>query len=285
MPTKTKAETAEASKDLVPTNDTLPAGMTQEDLDALLAQQDEDMVDDGHVSTPIIKIGQGLTREVQDGEAEAGEFIDSLSGEGLGTKISFITSYYQTGRFAADRDSGKAYVAFGSLIPENWADLVGEEWVGTPFDQHPDAEEVFKQRVNDKEIEWGKGPKISTTHNFTGFALIPSVDPDEPDEMRPARLSLQRTNMRAVRNWKDYKRTKLRNKPFWDMTFDLSTAKNSYARGVAYNLVVKPGRKTTPDERSAAAELARAVAAGRVTDNQAADEKAAPPQAEGALSV
>jgi hypothetical protein len=275
------------STEVAVVEDTLPAGMTQEELDALLASQEDEMADDGSISTPIIKIGQGLTREVQEGEAEAGEFIDSLAGEGLGTKIDFIVAYYQTGRFAADRDTGKAYVAFGPTIPANWADLVGEEWVGTAFDEHPDAEEKYKERVNAKEIEWGKGPKISTTHNFTGFALIPSVDPDEPDEMRPARLSLQRTNMKAVRDWKSFKKTRLRNKPFWDLVFNLSTAQNKYLRGVAYNLVVKPGRATDAEERMAAAELARAVAAGRVRDNSAtsADESAPAPADNGGLAV
>lgn len=262
--------------------------MTQEDLDAILAQQEEEFSEDTSLIAPIIKIGQGLTREVQDGDAEAGEFIDSLAHEGLGTKISFITAYYQPGRFAADRDTGKAYVAFTKLIPENWAELVGEEFVGTPFDQHPDAEEVYKERVNNKEIEWGKGPAISTTHNFTGFALIPSVDPDEPDELRPARFSLQRTNMKAVRDWQSFKKTRLRNKPYWDLVFDLGTKKNSYTRGVAYNLTVRPGRPTNADERQAAGELARAVVAGRVNDNSTGDavaDAATAPDSGGGLGV
>ena len=267
-------------------NDSLPEGVTQEELDALLAQQ-EDEFDDGFVQIPIFKIGQGLTREVQDGEAEAGEFIDTLQGEGVGTAIGFIVSYFQKGRFAADRDTNKAYVAFGDTIPENWADLVGEEWVGTPFAEHPDAEETYKQRVNAKEIPWGKGPLISTTSNFTGFAVIPSIDPDEPDELRPARLSLQRTNNKVASKWLRLKSSALRNKPFWDLVFDLGTSKEQYSRGVAYNLTVAKGRPTTPDERTLAVELARTVAAGRVNDNQAdtADGVAPEPEAKGGLGV
>lgn len=276
-----KATTALATKD-----DLLPAGMTQDELDSLLAQQ-EDEFGDEPLSTPIIKIGQGLTREVQDGNAEAGEFIDSLTGDGIGDAIGFIVAYYQPGRFAADRDTNKAYVAFGPTIPENWASLVGEEFVGTAFVEHPDAEETYKERVNNKEIEWGKGPLISTTHNFTGFAIVPSVDPDDPDELRPARLSLQRTNNGAVRDWKAYKRTRLRGKAFWDIVFDLTTKRKEYARGVAYNLVVKPGRVTSADEREQAAELARAVAAGRVSDNSTGTgaEATVAPDAGGGLAV
>lgn len=266
--------------------DTLPGTVSQEELDALLAQQEGEFGDD-LLQTPILKIGQGLTREVQNGDAEAGEFIDTLQGEGIGTAIGFIVAYYQKGRFAANRDSGRAYVAFGERIPANWEPLVGAEWVDTPFSEHPDAEETFKQRVNDKEIEWGKGPLISTTHNFTGLAVVPSPDPDEEDELRPARLSLQRTNMAAVRKWMTFKRATLRGRPFWDVVFDLTTDKNTYARGVAYNLSVKVGRKTTPEERGLAVELSQAVAAGRVVDNSATDaaKDKVEPDAGGGLGV
>src|SRR5690349_14441206 len=124
--------TAVAVKD-----DTLPEGVTQEELDALLAQQ-EDEFDDGFVQVPIYKIGQGLTREVQEGNAEAGEFIDTRQGEGVGTKIGFSVAYFQKGRCAAGRETGKAYVAFGDTIRDNWSDLVGKKWVGQPFVEHPD---------------------------------------------------------------------------------------------------------------------------------------------------
>lgn len=264
----------------------LPEGYTQEDLDAIMAQQEDEFSDDVLI-TPILKIGQGLTREVQEGNAEAGEFIDSLTSEGLGTKVGFIVAYYQKGRFAADRDTNKAYTAFGDTIPEHWEPLVGAQWVGTRFDEHPDAEEKYAHRVNvEKEMEWGKGPLISTTHNFTGYVIAPGIDGEE-DELRPARLSLQRTNNKAVSKWMTLKRAGMRGKAFWDVVFDLGTTKNSYTRGVAYNLTVAKGRPTTPDEKSLAVEMATAVAAGRVQDNSVVDstKDKAEPDAEGGLAV
>lgn len=270
--------TAVATKD-----DALPAGMSQEELDALLQQQESEITED-FVTVPIFKIGQALTKEVQSDAAEVGEFIDSLQGEGVGTKIGFITSYYQPGRFYADRDTNKAYVAFGKLIPSSWADAVGEEWVDTPFSEHPDAEEMFKKAVNNKEREWGKGAPISTTHNFTGLAVIPGVDGEE-DELRPARFSLQRTNNKAVSKWFTLKRSALRNRPFWDIVFDLGVEKVVYTRGTAYNLTVSKGRSTTPDERSLAAELAQVVMAGRVNDNSEPDAKTPAPNDNGGLAV
>ncbi len=257
----------------------------QEALAALQAQQDAE-VGDGFISTPILKIGQPLTREVQAEEAEVGEFINTLTGEGIGTKIGFVVSYYQQGRFAADRDSGRAYVAFDKTIPASWSELVGEEFVGTPFDEYPDAEEQYKARVNRKEIEWGRGPLVSTTHNFTGFALVPSVDPDEPDEMQPVRLSLQRTNMPSVKRLLTF-RTALRGQPFWSVVFDLGTEKKPFDKGMAYLLTVKKGRDTTSDERQMAYELAIEVAQGRAVDNQApeATSAKAAPSANGGLEV
>ena len=262
--------------------------ISPDDLAALQAQQESEF-DSDSFQTPILKIGQPLTREVQAEQAEAGEFINTLTGEGIGNAIGFIVSYYQKGRFAADRDSGRAYVAFGDTIPEAWEPLVGDQFVGTRFDEYPDAEETYKQRVNDKEIEWGKGPLVSTTHNFTGFAIVSPLEGEEAPDLQPVRLSLQRTNMPAVRKLLTLKKASLRNKPFWDKVFDLSTSKKEFQKGVAYLLEVKLGRDTTSDERSAAVELAQAVASGRVTDNSAtaSDEgrKAPEPEAKGGLSV
>jgi hypothetical protein len=264
------------------------ATATSAEVEALQAAQEEEFGDD-LFQTPILKIGQPLTREVQAEEAEAGEFINTLTGEGVGTKIGFIIAYYQRGRFGADRESGRAYVAFDQNIPPAWADLVGDEFVGTPFTEYPDAEEQYKARVNRKEIEWGKGPLVSTTHNFTGLAIVSGVEgSDEGDELQPVRLSLQRTNMPAVRKILTLKKASLRNRPFWEKVFDLSTRKREFDRGSAHLLEVKIGRDTVADEKEQAVELATAVAAGRVSDNSASEsagDKPVAPDAKGGLDV
>lgn len=271
----------------MPTPSTDLAVQTPEEL--ALIQQQESEFDSDLFQTPILKIGQPLTREVQNEQAEAGEFINTLTGEGLGDKLGFVVAYYQKGRFAADQESGRAYVAFSDAIPEAWADLVGEEFVGTPFTEYPDAEEQFKAAVNAKQREWGKGPIVSTTHNFTGLAIVSGVEgSDEADELQPVRLSLQRTNMPAVRKFLTLKRAMLRNKPFWEVVFDLGTEKKQFDRGAAHLLTVKLGRPTTPEERSIAAELAVAVAAGRVSDNSVqaeAGDKPVEPDAKGGLGI
>lgn len=253
---------------------------------ALIAQQQGEFGDDT-LQVPILKVGQALTKEVQDDTAEAGEFINTLTGEGIGDAIGFIVAYYQKGRAAADRDTGRYYVAFGETIPEAWEDLVGPEFVGTRFDEYPDAEERYKERVNNKEIPWGKGPLISTTHNYTGLAVVSAPEgSDEPDELQPVRLSLQRTQMEAVRKINSLYRMSLRGKPFWDKVFDLTTYKKGFASGPAY--IVKPtlGRETTAEERQLAAELAFATAGGRVQERGGDGEAPAQPKAaEGALEV
>lgn len=228
---------------------------------------------------------------MKEGDAEAGDFINTLTGEVLNGDLEFIVAYYQPGRFAADRKTNRAYTAFGDTIPASWADLVGEEFVGSRFDEYPDAEETYKARVNAGEIEWDKGPLVSTTHNYTGFVLVePEEDAadDETAELRPVRLSLQRINMPAVRKLTSIKRALLRNKPFWDITFKINTTEKAYGSYTAYILNVRTGRKTTADEQSQAADLAVNVLAGKVVSNEAADEPAKPatePDAAGGLAV
>lgn len=258
---------------------------TPEEL-ALLQEQQESEFDEGLFQTPILKIGQPLTREVEAGDADSGEFINTLTSEGLGNKVGFIPSYYQKGRFAVDRDSNKSYVAFGPTIPEAWEDLVGAEFIGTPFTEHPDAEETYKKRVNAKEIEWGKGPLISTTHNFTGLVIVEPLEGEDGEpELQPVRLSLQRVQMPAVRKWLTLKKSQ-RNAAFWDRVYDLGTEKKDFPRGAAYVLTVKLGRQTTAEEKASAVELAQAVAAGRTESNEdGANDAPVAPDAKGGLTV
>jgi hypothetical protein len=275
-----------AGTDVAVQADASLATISDEELRALQAQQESEY-DDDLFQTPILKIGQPLTREVTAEQAEPGEFINTLTGESLGDKVEFIVSYYQRGRFAADRDTGRAYTAFGDTIPPHWAELVGDEFVGTPFAEYPDAEEVYKERVNAKEIEWGKGPLVSTTHNFTGLALVPSLEEDVEPDLQPVRLSLQRTNVPMVRKWRSLIKSK-RNSSIWDYVYNLSTFAKPFPRGTTYLLDVKLGRPTNPDEKSVAIELAQAVAAGRVSDNAASDgaqDKVSEPDAKGGLAV
>jgi hypothetical protein len=248
-----------------------------EEEQALIAAQDTEL-EGVSFQVPILKIGQPLTREVGNGDAEVGEFINTLTAEGLGEQVDFIVAYYNQGRFASDKDSGRAYTAFDTVIPASWADLVGEEFVGTPFVEYQDAEERFKERVNSKEIEWGKGPLVSTTHNYTGLVVVPQEEGDDGElEYSPVRLSLQRTNMPAVRKFTQVQRAMLRNKPFYDIVFALSTYSKSFAKGTAYLLNPKPGRKTTAEERADALQLGLAVRAGRVAANDEATADATAP--------
>jgi hypothetical protein len=270
------------------TTDLATQEITPEELELLQKQQESEVPDD-LFQTPILKIGEALTREVQAGEAEAGEFIDTLRGEGIGNKVEFIASYFQLGRFASDQKSGRAYVAFSTTIPEAWADLVGEEFVGTPFDEYPDAEEVYKQRANAKEIEWGSGPLVSTTFNFTGLVIVPAVEgSDDPDEIRPVRLSLKRTNVPPAKKILTLLRSGGASRQYWDRALELSTEKKTFDRGASHLLVVKQGRPTTPEEKQQATRLAVLTAQGRVTDNQAAAEGPAArvePEDDGGLAV
>jgi hypothetical protein len=225
-----------------------------------------------------------LTAEVKRGDAERGEFINALTGESYGNAIGFIVSYYQQGRFAATKE-GKAYVAFSNTIPEAWEPFVGKEWVGQPFSEYPEAEETFKAAVNNKEREWGSGPKVSTTHNFTGHAIVPALDPEDEETLIPVRLSLKRTDVPAAKNFISLKKM-LRLRAFWDQSFDLTTEPKTSGRHESFVVKVKAGRPTTDEERLVAVTLAQDVAAQRV--QAAGDEpevKAEASTPDGALGV
>lgn len=256
---------------------------------SLLAQQEEEYGDVNY-QVPILKLAQALTKEVKAGDAEAGEFINTLTGESYGTSVDFVVSFFQRGRSASSKD-GRYYVAIGTdLIPEAWKDLVGEEFVGTRFDEHPDAEERYKERVNSGEIKWEKGPLISTTYNYTGLVIPSAIEGDDGEEQEPlpVRISFLRSTKSAHDKLMTLKKATMRNKPFWDVVFTLTSEVKSFGRNDSFIVNVRKGRPTTDVEKGLAVEVAQAVAGGRVRDNAeqaAAGSAPVAPDAAGGLDV
>lgn len=260
-------------------------------VEAILRQQEDEFAGDARLQTPILKITQSLTTEVKAGDVEAGEFYNTLTDESYGTAVEFIVAAAQRGRAMSLKD-GRYFVAISQdTIPESWTDAVGTEYVGTPFAEHPDAEEQYKARVNAGDIEWGGGPPISTTYNYTGWVFPPAVEGE--DDFEPAPLPVRIAFLRSTRSAHDklqtLRRSLLRNKPFWDVVFELKTKPKSFGRHEAFIVEVRKTRVTTPEEKALASELAVAVLSGDVADNaetaMADDNKREAPAPTGGLEV
>ena len=56
------------------------------EVEAILAQQDQALAE-GAFQVPILKICQALTKEVKEGDAEAGDFLNTLTAESYGTAV------------------------------------------------------------------------------------------------------------------------------------------------------------------------------------------------------
>lgn len=264
------------------------------DVEAVLAAQAKEY-EGIELRVPILKVCQPLTKEVSAHDAEPGDFLNTLTGLSLGDKIGFIPAFFQKGRSLAVKDGphkGRYFVSIAQdTIPEQWADGLGEEWVGQPFTEHPQSEERYKEWVNaDEKNEWGSGPKISTTYNYTGLALVSVLLDDDDEEivsLQPGRITFQRSTKKAHDKINSITRSILRAP--WDMVFDLSTKEETFGRNVSHIVVVKMGRETTALEKAKASELAVNVMRGVVADNSeeanapVEREKVAEP--EGALGV
>lgn len=219
----------------------------------LLAQQDEAYAG-LRLTLPLLKIGQALTTEVQDGEAEAGDYINALTGESLGSSIEFIVAVFQKGRFRSVDGGGTYVVVDENIVPETWTDDDDLPFIGRPFYEHPDAEEQFKARVNAKEIPWGSGPPIQTTFNFTGLVL---------GHDSAVRLSLKSTHVKAANRWLNL--IQGLSKAPWDIVYDLGTRQDENAsKQKFYVPTVKRSRFTEAAERQSAVELAQRVRGGNV---------------------
>ena len=167
-----------------------------EQLEAEIAAENQSASDANDIEIPLLKIGQSNTVEVQDGDAAPGSFINSLTREDLGREIEFVVAGFRKGRFDhGDRDAGKrARKAYGiKTVPST-----DDPFHGRPFTEHPDAEEQYAARVNAGELEWGKGPRISTTFDFTGYVVSGLGEDEQPI---PVCLSLMRTNSKQAKKW------------------------------------------------------------------------------------
>lgn len=253
---------------------------------ALQAQQEQEFEGDTF-QTPILKLCQALTREVGEDLAEAGDFFNTLTSESYGTAIEFVVAYYNKGRSLSVKDGphkGRYLVGPLDFVPEHWGEVVGEQYVGTPFAEHPDSEEQFKLRVNRKEHPWGSGPKISTTYNYTGLVLVPQIEGEDGEQdIAPVRLTLQRSTKKGADKINTILRAVLRGKPPWDKVLQFQTVKQDKS----FIVNVKLGRDTTPAEREQAAELAMAFMAGNTVSNDEAAEDgvAVEPENTGGLAV
>lgn len=269
----------------------------EEVLAAIAAQQDADLGDgEGAVRVPLLTVGQKLTKEVDEGNAEEGEFINKLLGEGIGDKIAFIIVAHHKGRAFQDKKNNRYFVSDDfDTIPESWAEATGfgPEWIGTPFAEHPDADEMFREAVNNGDRDWGSGAPVKTQHVYTGYAITSpiveegeEVDPDDV-EYQPVRLAIKitnRANKDTVEQIRQLKQIKLRNKPFWAKVFDLSTVRKTFGGGSAYVVQAKIGRDTTDEERERAFGLYADLQRGNVVEAGEETVEAAP-STEGGLGV
>jgi hypothetical protein len=235
---------------------------------ALGAVRREDLV------LPVLQVTQALSKAVQRGDAEQGHFLNSLTGEDYGSETELVVVAYFLGRFYNDKETGRTYVAAGDTAPSTWP----EKYAGLKFTDIPDAEESYKVWANQPGNEWGRGPAISTTHNFVGFR------PDEPEV--PLRLSLMRTSAPAGRKLL----TLLQFAPTpWAVTYELSLSQQTDKQQRPFYVVnVARGRQTTAEERQNAVTMSRAVQESSVkfAGDEGLDEKPATSAApEGALEV
>lgn len=264
-----------------PGNDLEPTGAA--DIEPLSADEQalvesvKGRIDRSDLVLPAIKLTHSLTREVQDGDVEAGTYINSLTKQVYGDDVPFVVCGIYKGRFYSD-DTG-TYVARGDVAPSNWP----EEYAGKPFADIPDAEEQWKIQANDGG-EWGSGPPIATTHNFVGFVVGDDSD-------LPLRLSLMRSSKPAADKLKTLV-VSLRAP--WDRVFQLRVRKGlNKQQQPFYATDVASGEAISQEDRQKAVKLAtefrNAEQAGTI--QEAGDEpeakagSAKPKQREDALSV
>lgn len=229
-----------------------------------LIEANQEEVDASEFVVPILKLAQPLTGEVTEGDASAGDFILGLTGDVIAPPFNFIIASKGKGRFKPGGDGERTLVAYDTAnVP--WQE---DPFFGKPFSEHPDAEETYSERANNNEIEWGSGPPIQTTHNYTGYVLPPDswdeeADGEFPIQGIPVRLSLRRTSAPTARKLNTVLDAVLRG-GFWNKVFEISSVQKKN-KGTFYVVEATTKRNSTPAEKKAALELAQALRTQAVT--------------------
>lgn len=239
--------------------------------EAALIEANQSEVDASEFIIPILKLAQPLTDEVTSGAAKPGEFILALTGETFSPPVEFVVAGKGKGRFRPGRQGVRTLVAYDTpTVP--WKE---DPHFGEPFSEHPDAEEQFKARVDAGDIEWGHGPPIQTTYNYTGFVVGNEV---------PVRLSLRRTSAPAARKLNTILDAVLRGK-YWDQVFEIGSELQKNDSGTYYVVTVKQSRKTTPEERQNAIQLATVLRSQQVRTVDTEEVPAREPEAAGGIEL
>jgi hypothetical protein len=202
---------------------------------------------------PRLKVGQALTKEVDSGDAEVGDLINSLTGEVYGTTVQIIpVDFYKSRSWKKDTDSPKLFSQKGeTVIP--WEE---HPEFGKAFVDADDAEEQYRIAVRANLKDWGRGPGISTVYNVLGLI----VAEDGEVEVFPVRLPLERALAKAGRNL--FSMLTIARAP-WDAVYEVTTVKARSKRNEPYTDVrIAKVRPTTPEERQAAVEVAQAIHGG-----------------------
>lgn len=166
------------------------AGHSAEELEQL-AGAIRNKVKKSDIVLPLLRMVQPMSKAAEDGNAKAGEFVNSLTGENYGSELSFIVAGHFYGVSYSNRDKDFFAAIPGGAdtrIPTNWP----HPDAGKTFGESDGFEDRFKELVNNGTLsEWGDGPDFSITYNFVGY--LPG------DSSMPLRLSLMRTSAPAAK--------------------------------------------------------------------------------------
>jgi hypothetical protein len=189
-------------------------------IDADRAQEADDAL-----SVPLLKVGQGLSKAVQNGKVANGQFYNTLNFETYEQPVPFVVASYERGRFWSPEGENRGFRApHQGVIP--WAD-------------HPDYGKTFAESGDTEEnwtTEWKQQrPPISTTYEFTGLIVGASEI--------PVRLSLMSTSAKTGKTLRQLLR--LDRQP-WDHTYNLTASRREGRKGDYYVVEVEQADK--PDE-------------------------------------
>lgn len=210
----------------------------------------QENVETEDIVIPRVRLLQPISPEVVDRKGNAGDFINSMTGETL-KEMDILIFWYLKSRLLFNRAlPGGNNEGIACRSVDGKVSLDGKKCGGCPATMWDTLTE--EQR---RQGQKSRGPECDTVHNFPCLIL----NSNTPE--LPISLSLRRTSANQAKQLISL--VKLSRINWWNTIFRVTSKLTRNDRGAFYVYEVKTARPATEDERKKGEMFYRGLATGR----------------------
>jgi len=198
------------------------AGLPTEVVDDHIEQED--------LQVPRVKLAQGSSKEVKDGTAKVGEFVNSVTGKSYGEEIIFLISQYIRQR-----------IKFGEEGSAVFDCLSLDSKTGNVHGRCSECN--YSSFVDEEGNKKPKGPECSLIHGFLGMVLSEKMDILDPCIM----LSMSSTSTGTAKKILTTHKLSRPMRNLWERVWRIGSAKKEKGQYSWLQFTAQPSKFLDPE--------------------------------------